>query len=279
MKYSVVHLIFSDPNDFISDILAAQLGEISFESFVATEKGLDAFVQECKLDEKALNQVIADFPFDADITFTLESVVNKNWNEEWEKYFFEPIVIDDKCVIHSSFHKDFPMLEYDITIDPKMAFGTGHHETTSLMVSEILKMDFTDKTVLDMGCGTSVLAILASMRGAEKLTAIDIDDWCVDNSLDNLKLNNINNIEVFLGDASLLPGKTFDVILANINRNILVNDMHTYAGCLPENGLLFMSGFYTEDIPIIEKEANKYGLTLLGSREKNNWAMIRMVKQ
>ncbi len=124
-----------------------------------------------------------------------------------------------------------------------------------------------------------MLAILASMRGAEKLTASDIDDWCVDNSLENLELNDITNIDVFLGDASLLPGKSFDVILANINRNILVNDMHTYAGCLPENGLLFMSGFYTEDIPIIEKEANKYGLTLLGSREKNNWAMIRMVKQ
>lgn len=279
MKYSVAHLVFSDPDDFISDILAAQLGEIGFESFVVTEIGLDAFVQDSKLDENALNQVVADFSFDTTITFSLESVENKNWNEEWEKYFFEPIVIDDKCLIHSSFHKDFPKLEYDITIDPKMAFGTGHHETTSLMVSEILKMDFTGKTVLDMGCGTSVLAILASMRGAEKLTAIDIDDWCVDNSLENLELNNITNIEVFLGDASLLPGKTFDVILANINRNILVNDMQTYAGCLQKNGLLFMSGFYTEDIPIIEKEANKYGLTLLGSREKNNWAMIRMVKQ
>lgn len=279
MKYSVAHLVFSDPDDFISDILAAQLGEIGFESFVVTEIGLDAFVQDSKLDENALNQVVADFSFDTTITFSLESVENKNWNEEWEKYFFEPIVIDDKCLIHSSFHKDFPKLEYDITIDPKMAFGTGHHETTSLMVSEILKMDFTGKTVLDMGCGTSVLAILASMRGAEKLTAIDIDDWCVDNSLENLELNNITNIDVFLGDASLLPGKTFDVILANINRNILVNDMQTYAGCLQRNGLLFMSGFYTEDIPIIEKEANKYGLTLLGSREKNNWAMIRMVKQ
>ena len=227
---------------------------------------------------KVLNQVIADFPFDADITFTLESVVNKNWNEEWEKYFFEPIVIDDKCVIHSSFHKDFPMLEYDITIDPKMAFGTGHHETTSLMVSEILKMDFTDKTVLDMGCGTSVLAILASMRGAESLTAIDIDDWCVDNSLDNLKLNNINNIEVFLGDASLLPGKTFDVILANINRNILVNDMHTYAGCLPENGLLFMSGFYTEDVPVIEAKARELGFSMQYFLHKNNWAVVKMKK-
>lgn len=279
MKYSVAHLVFSDPDDFISDILAAQLGEIGFESFVVTEIGLDAFVQDSKLDENALNQVVADFSFDTTITFSLESVENKNWNEEWEKYFFEPIVIDDKCLIHSSFHKDFPKLEYDITIDPKMAFGTGHHETTSLMVSEILKMDFTGKTVLDMGCGTSVLAILASIRGAEKLTAIDIDDWCVDNSLENLELNNITNIDVFLGDASLLPGKTFDVILANINRNILVNDMQTYAGCLQRNGLLFMSGFYTEDIPIIEKEANKYGLTLLGSREKNNWAMIRMVKQ
>ena len=195
------------------------------------------------------------------------------------KYFFKPIVIDGKCVIHSSFHKDVPKLEYNIIIDPKMSFGTGHHETTSLMVSEILNADFAEKTVLDMGCGTSVLAVLASMRGAKKLTAVDIDDWCVENSLENLALNNISNTEVLHGDASLLSGKSFDIILANINRNILVNDMVTYAACLSENVLLFMSGFYTEDIPIIEKEANKYGLKLLDSKTKNNWAVVKMIKK
>lgn len=279
MKYSVVRLVFSDKRNFIADILASQLGEIGFESFVATDKGLDAYIQDSKLDKKELEQVIADFPFDTSITFTLENVENKNWNEEWEKYFFKPITIDDKCVIHSSFHKDFPKLEYNIIIDPKMSFGTGHHETTSLMVSEILKTDFANKTVLDMGCGTSVLAILASMRGAEKLTAIDIDDWCVENSLENLKLNNIHNTEVLHGDASLLTGKSFDIILANINRNILVNDMAVYASCISKKGLLFMSGFYSEDIPIIEKEANKYGLKLLDSRMKNNWAAVKMLKE
>lgn len=279
MKYSVIHLFFSDPEDFISDVLAAQLGEIDFESFTATSEGLDAFIQDAVFDEDSLQQVIADFPFDAEIKYTIESVETKNWNEEWEKHFFEPIIIDDKCVIHSSFHKDFPKLEFDIVIDPKMAFGTGHHETTSLMVSEILKTDFSEKTVLDMGCGTSVLAILASMRGAKNLKAIDIDDWCVENSLENLEHNNIGNIEVLHGDASLLPGKKFDVILANINRNILLNDLHIYASCLPENGIIFMSGFYTEDIPIIENEAVKHGLILQSAREKNNWAMIRMIKR
>lgn len=279
MRYSVVHLFFSDPENFVADILAAQLGKIGFESFMTTDEGLDAFIQEDNLNEQAINQVIADFPFDTSIAFTVENVESKNWNEEWEKYFFEPIVIDNKCVIHSSFHKDFPKLEYDVTIDPKMAFGTGHHETTSLMVSEILENDFSGKTVLDMGCGTSILAILASMRGAERLMAIDIDDWCVENSLDNLKLNNIHNVEVALGDASLLQGKTFDVILANINRNILMNDMAIYANSLPEGGQLIISGFYTEDIPIIEKEAEKYGLSLQYAREKNNWAAVKMVKQ
>lgn len=279
MRYSVAHLFFPDPENFVADVLAAQLGKIGFESFMTTDEGLDAFIQENNLNEQAINQVIADFPFDTPITFTVENVESKNWNEEWEKYFFEPIVIDNKCVIHSSFHKDFPKLEYDVTIDPKMAFGTGHHETTSLMVSEILENDFSGKTVLDMGCGTSILAILASMRGAERLMAIDIDDWCVENSLDNLKLNNIHNVEVALGDASLLQGKTFDVILANINRNILMNDMAIYANSLPEDGLLIISGFYTEDIPIIEKEAEKHGLALQYAREKNNWAAVKMVKQ
>lgn len=278
MRYSVVHLFFSDPENFIADVLASQLGEIGFESFMTTKEGLDAFIQDSNLDEEAINQVIEDFHFDTSITFTVKNIESKNWNEEWEKYFFEPIVIDNKCVIHSSFHKDFPNLKYDVIIDPKMAFGTGHHETTSLMVSEILKNDFSEKIVLDMGCGTSILAILASMHGAEKVTAMDIDDWCVENSLDNLKLNNINNVEVFLGDASLLHGKVFDVILANINRNILINDMAIYANCLPKNGQLFMSGFYTKDIPTIEKEAEKHGLALQYSKEKNNWAVVKLIK-
>lgn len=278
MKYIVYHFQFSDTEEFVSDVLAAELAEIGFESFLETEAGLDAFVQSSQEDRDAISALISNFIFEVEISFLREELENKNWNEEWEKYFFEPILIGNKCVIHSSFHKDFPQVEYDITIDPKMAFGTGHHETTSLMVNEILQMDYNEKTVLDMGCGTSVLAILASMRGAKQITAIDIDEWCTENSIENIEKNNRKNIDVFLGDVSLLKGQKFDVILANINRNILLQDMGEYSKSLVENGMLFVSGFYTEDIPLIEKKANEYSLNMLFSKEKNNWAVVKFFK-
>lgn len=278
MKYIVYHFQFSDTEGFVSDVLAAELTEIGFESFLETEAGLDAFVQSSQEDRDAISALISNFIFEVEISFLREELENKNWNEEWEKYFFEPILIGDKCIIHSSFHKDFPQVEYDITIDPKMAFGTGHHETTSLMVNEILQMDYNEKTVLDMGCGTSVLAILASMRGAKQITAIDIDEWCTENSIENIEKNNRKNIDVFLGDVSLLKGQKFDVILANINRNILLKDMEEYSKSLVENGVLFVSGFYTEDIPQIEKKANECGLNMLFSKEKNNWAVVKFIK-
>lgn len=279
MNYSVFHFLFSDPENYIADLLAAQLGEVSFESFMATPHGLDAFIQTKNLDLEKVRNLIIDFAYGAEITFSVENIEDKNWNEEWEKYFFNPIVIDNRCVIHSSFHRDYPKVQYDLTIDPKMAFGTGHHETTSLMVAEILDMDLAGKNVLDMGCGTSVLAILVSMRGATNVTAIDIDNWCVENSIDNIRLNDVSNIEVLQGDASLLPGRKFDVILANINRNILLADMHIYADCLADGGNLYISGFYTEDIPVLEKEAEKNGLAKVNFKEKNNWAMVKMMKK
>ncbi len=278
MKYLVLHFKFDNTEEFVADVLAAQLGEIGFDSFVKTTEGLDAYILEKEFNEASLSQLISDFPFDAEITFEKEQLEDKNWNEEWEKNFFEPIIISDKCVIHSTFHKEIPKLPYDIIINPKMAFGTGHHETTSLIITEILETEMKGKRVLDMGCGTSVLAILASMRGASELTAIDIDDWCVDNSLENLALNNIKNVDVKLGDASLLPGIQFDIILANINRNILLNDMASYVNCLSKGGLLFISGFYTEDVPILEKKANELGMKMLYFKQKNNWAAMKLVR-
>lgn len=278
MKYLVLHFQFNNKEEFISDVLAAQLGEIGFESFEKTPEGLDGYILEKEFSEKSLSQLISDFPFETEISFVKEELEDKNWNEEWEKNFFEPIIISDKCVIHSSFHKDIPKVPYDIIINPKMAFGTGHHETTSLIIAEILETEMEGKRVLDMGCGTSVLAILASIRGASKLTAIDIDDWCVDNSLENLELNNIKNVDVKLGDASLLPGMQFDAILANINRNILLNDMKSYVNCLPKGGLLFISGFYTEDVPVLEKRAKELGMEMLYFKQKNNWAAMKLVR-
>ena len=202
----------------------------------------------------------------------------ENWNEEWEKNFFQPIVIGDRCCIHSTFHKDTPKTEYEILIDPQMAFGTGHHETTSSIISELLEADLKGKSVLDMGCGTSILAILASMRGANPVTAIDIDDWCVNNSKDNIALNHIHNITVELGDANLLKGrKAFDVIIANINRNILLADLPHYAACMHPGSEIFMSGFYIQDIPFIREKAESLGMEFVHHREKNNWAAVKFI--
>lgn len=278
MQYTAVHFKFAFAEDFAADIFVAELAELGFESFENDAEGIIAYIPSVNYQEQLLARLIETFPYaGAEIKETL-TIADQNWNEEWEKHFFQPIVIDDKCVIHSSFHTDIPPMEYDILIDPKMAFGTGHHATTSLIVSELLQMDLQGKSLLDMGCGTAVLAILASKRGANPITAIDIDNWCTENSLENIALNQVDNIEVLQGDASLLPGRRFDVVLANINRNILLADMHLYADCLPQGGILYMSGFYTEDVPQIEAEAVKLGFRMTACREKNNWAVVRMEK-
>ena len=279
MEYIKVDFQITPFEDFISDVLVAQLGEIGFESFVELDNGTEGYIQKTIFNEESLKEVIANFPIASQINYKITIIEPKNWNEEWEKNFFQPIVIGNECVIHSSFHKDVPKAKYDIVIDPKMSFGTGHHETTSLVIGEILKTDFTNKKVLDMGCGTAVLAILAAMRGAEDLIAIDIDSWCIDNSIENIALNKAHGIDVKLGGAELLMGMSFDIILANINRNILLADMSKYADCLGCGGELYMSGFYSEDIPLIEAEANKNGLKLIEFKEKNNWVVVKTVKQ
>ncbi len=278
MKYLEITFHYNSSEEYIGDVLASELAEIGFESFVHSNSSTVAFVQQKLFKEVDLQNVLDDFPFEVNITYDIKEVEEQNWNEEWERNFFEPIVIDNDCVIHSTFHTDIPKAKYDIIIDPKMSFGTGHHETTGLMISEILKIDFAGKSVLDMGCGTAVLAILAAMRGATDILAIDIDDWCTENSLENIALNKVSGITVKTGDASLLEDMKFEIILANINRNILVADMETYAKCLPVGGKLFMSGFYKEDIPIIQAEALKNNIVLKRYNEKNNWAAVETEK-
>ncbi len=279
MKYYEVTFTAQPCNEIITDVISALAGEIGFESFVPTETGVEAYVQQSLFNEEQLKEMVANFPLpDTQITYVITEPEDKNWNEEWEKNFFQPIVIEDRCVIHSTFHKDYPKAEYDIVINPQMAFGTGHHETTSSILGELLDADLTGKSVLDMGCGTSILAILASMRGANPVTAIDIDDWCVNNSRDNIKLNGITNITVELGDASLLKGrKPFDIIIANINRNILLNDMAAYAACMHSGSELYMSGFYVEDIPVIREKAESLGMEYVHNREKHNWTAVKFV--
>ena len=277
MKYFEVTFTTSPCNEIVNDVVSALAGEIGFESFVEWENGIQAYVQQSLFDEEALKEMVINFPLpETQVTYEIKEAEDKDWNEEWEKNFFQPIVIGDRCCIHSTFHKDTPKTEYEILINPQMAFGTGHHETTSSIISELLDANLQGKSVLDMGCGTSILAILASMRGANPLTAIDIDDWCVNNSRDNIQLNGINNITVELGDASLLEGREpFDVIIANINRNILLADMHRYAACMHKGSELYMSGFYVEDIPFIREKAESLGMTFIHYREKNNWAAVK----
>lgn len=279
MNFIQVDFSFEAFEEFMADILAAELAEIGFDSFVPCENGMQAFIPETKFNENSLKDAINNYPLEVAISYEIVTVASKNWNEEWEKHYFEPIVIGEECVIHSSFHKDIPVAKYDIIIDPKMSFGTGHHETTSLVIGEILKMNLTNKKVLDMGCGTAVLAILAAMRGASELLAIDIDSWCTENSLENIALNKVSGIEVKLGGAELLDGLHFDIILANINRNILLADMEKYAACLTTGGELYMSGFYKADIPVIEAELNRNGLELIDFKEKNNWVVVKTIKK
>ena len=279
MKYFEVTFTTSPCNETVNDVVSALAGEIGFESFVEWENGVQAYIQQSLFDEEALKSMVADFPLpDTTIEYTVVEAEDKDWNEEWEKNFFQPIVIGDRCCIHSTFHKDTPQTEYEILINPQMAFGTGHHETTSSIISELLEADLQGKSVLDMGCGTSILAILASMRGADPITAIDIDDWCVNNSRDNIALNGIENITVEWGDANLLKGRApFDVIIANINRNILLADMAQYAACMHSGSELYMSGFYVEDIPVIQEKAESLGMEFIHHREKNNWAAVKFI--
>lgn len=279
MKYFEVTFTAQPCNETITDVLSGLTADIGFESFVECENGMKAYIQQSQFDEAALKQVVEDFPIPgASISYSITEPEDKNWNEEWEKNFFQPIIIGDRCVIHSTFHHDVPQAEYDIVINPQMAFGTGHHETTSLIIGELLDNDLQGKSLLDMGCGTSILAILARMRGAAPCTAIDIDEWCVRNSLENIELNDVDLISVFQGDASTLEGKgPFDVVIANINRNILLNDMKQYVRCMRPGSQLYMSGFYVDDIPVIQAEAERNGLRFVHHQEKNRWAAVKFV--
>ncbi|MBA6153808.1 50S ribosomal protein L11 methyltransferase [Gelidibacter maritimus] len=258
-----------------TEILIAELGYAGFESFVETDQGVTAYIQKDEWHEDILEDIQILKSDEFEFQYTFEEIEQVNWNEEWEKNF-NPIVVDDLCSVRAPFHEK-PNTKYDIVIEPKMSFGTGHHETTHMMIQHILKNDFKDKAVLDMGCGTGVLAILAEMKGAKPIDAIDYDNWCYVNSLENVERNNCQHITVLEGDAKLLQNQKYDIIIANINRNILLNDMAAYVKCLKPNGLLFLSGFYNQDIQAIQEECNKHGLTYVESLERNNWVALKFV--
>lgn len=280
MNYIKISINVANLPEYKADVLTFELGEIGFSTFETENDTLIAYAKQTDFSAESLKQMAEDNELSSD-DYSVEEVEDKDWNEEWEKNYFQPIVVDggeSKCVIHSSFHTDVPEAEYDIVINPKMSFGTGHHETTSSMLRWILSDSMQGKKVLDMGCGTAVLGILAKMRGAEYVMGVDIDEWCKENATESAAINNID-MEIKLGDASILPKEnTFDVILANINRNILLADMDKYVACLNNGGNLYMSGFYTEDIPVIKEKAESLGLKYEDFKEKNNWVAVKFLK-
>jgi ribosomal protein L11 methyltransferase len=264
-----------EPKELGSEILIAELGEKAFESFTETETGIDAFVQKDLWDETILDDVYILQSEEFKIEYTFEEIEQVNWNEEWEKNF-EPIEVDGKCHVRAPFHPKTEA-QFDIVIEPKMSFGTGHHETTHMMIQHLLEMDVTGLKTLDMGCGTAILAILAEMKGAQPIDAIDIDNWCYLNSIENAERNNCKYISVYEGDAALLKDKKYDLIIANINRNILLNDMQSYVDCLYPGGTILFSGFYEEDIPFIDGSCTEKGLTYIKKFQKNNWVSLKYV--
>ncbi|MBO5456570.1 MAG: 50S ribosomal protein L11 methyltransferase [Muribaculaceae bacterium] len=278
--YVEVRLDVTPCDEMHTDVLAALLAEAGFESFVPDETGLTAYIKAEMFSDDKLAEVISDFPFECDIKPKATVVEGQDWNKEWEKNYFQPIVIDDKCVIHSSFHKDIPECRYDIVIDPKMAFGTGHHSTTSLILRQLLSMNLQGRNVVDMGTGTGILAILAAMRGAKRIDAIEIDEFAYTNACENLRLNNAELVDIHLGDAALLSNiKDVDLFIANINRNIITADLPAYVSTLASGATMLLSGFYESDIPVILETATPLGLEYLSHSVDNNWSCLKLTKK
>lgn len=284
MKYLQFTFTLTPSSCDLQDVLAAVLAEAGFDSFETAENGIspmNAYIKQSEYDESQLNEVLASFPIEnIKISYTYHEAEDRDWNALWEQNYFQPLIVDGRCVVAGTMHHDVPKAEYRIIIDPRMSFGTGHHATTSQMLSELLQTEVCDRTVLDMGCGTGILAIMAKLRGAKNVLAIDNDEWCVSNTLDNIAFNAVNDIEVKLGDADILsPIPCFDIILANINRNILLADMQKYVRAMLPGALLFTSGYYTDDLPVLKSCAEEHGLTFVRTREQDRWACSVFAKQ
>ena len=284
MKYLVAKFKIATSEDLLQvckDLLADSAAEAGFESFEETQEGLEAYVQKELFDKDALDASIADFPIDGtDISYTIEDAEDKDWNEEWEEQGFDPICVDDQVLIYDAKHPELhPTTSPDhieIGIEAKLAFGTGNHETTRMIVSTLLNMNLYKMRVLDCGCGTGILGLVASKLGASEVVGYDIDEWSVENAKHNAQLNGVDNLEVYFGNASVINhiSGVFDVVLANINRNILLEDMKSFRGVLNEGGYMILSGFYEEDIPVLLEKAKEFGLYESGRRTDNNWACL-----
>lgn len=269
-------------NEDTADFLAAWLGDLGYESFVQEAPWLVAYIGADQYDEQAVAQALEEFPMAGVVAEVRhETVAGRDWNEEWEKNYFKPIVVETagaSAVVHSSFHTDVPEADYDIVVDPKMAFGTGHHATTRLMMSYLLTTDMTGKTVIDMGTGTGILSILAVMRGAESITGIEIDPGAHTNTLENASLNGVNPV-LLCGDASALENLApADLFLANINRNVILADVDLYASRMKPGAVLVCSGFHEVDIPLLKRAAMAAGLELTDSASDGEWMRLTFRK-
>jgi ribosomal protein L11 methyltransferase len=278
MNYIEITLTACEPVDQNVEIISAYLSEFGFEG-VAEDEIVKAYVAENEKSDEEI-KVLIDELIEKKLCFdeySIDIIKPKNWNEEWEKNYFQPIVIGEQCLIKSSFHKTDLKAKYEIIIDPKMSFGTGHHETTSMMAEYILEIDIKDKTVMDMGTGTGILGILASMIGCTKIVGIDNDSWCYENAEENIEKNNIHNFDMILGDAGMLKSypNTFDVFIANINRHILLADIKYYVKSMKTPSILLLSGFYLEDLVDIEAECVKHGLKFIDKKIKKNWVCAK----
>lgn len=282
MNYTEVIFTIEPREEAVADALMAELGNIGYDGFSYTDSGFQAYIPAKDFD----NSAISKLPFmgyiaeQFKITYTWQEIEDQDWNKVWEENF-TPILVDDKILVRAGFHKTVPDIEYEIIIEPKMSFGTGHHSTTALMLRTILgyKAEIQGKRVLDMGCGTGILSIMAAKAGAREVTGIDIDEWAYHNAMENITNNNLSNIAIKIGDASLLETEPpFDIILANINRNILLNDMHHYVSRLNSKGHLIMSGFYLQDLPMIREKAETLGLTYKSYCEDKQWVAASFYK-
>lgn len=282
MKYYEVNFTLEPYMEAYADAFTASLAEIGFETFVPSGNGLQAYIQQTVFEEEELNKAIAEFPIsDVRIRYEVAEAEYEDWNAIWEEEGFHPIVIDDTIVIHDVKHSDVPDLPYDITISPKLAFGTGSHQTTRMILRELAKLELIGKKVIDAGTGTGILSIMCIKRGASEVFAYDIDEWSVENTKDNLLLNGIHNqVRVELGDASMLNRTgNADLLIANINRNILLKDLKLFSEKLLTNGMLLLSGFYEEDEPLLQEAAQKEGLTMMKKEVEEGWCMLLLIKQ
>lgn len=282
MNYIEVNFTVNPYSEDVCDAIISELGGIGYNSFSNTEHGFQAYIPSPEFSRQALEnlEIIQFFSDNYKITYTFQEIEDQDWNKLWEDNF-TPIVVDNRILVRAGFHETIPGIEHEIIIEPKMSFGTGHHSTTALMLGTIL--DHQDrikgKRVLDMGCGTGILSIMAAKTGASGIVGIDIDEWAFNNAMENMKNNQIHNITIRIGDASLLKNEqSFDIILANINRNILLSDMHYYTERLCPQGYLIMSGFYLQDLPMIREKAESLGLSYEGYKEDKNWVAATFYK-